>query len=131
MKFLDNTRSLWYTTPMPKTKTKAKIVSHKPKFLPLNRPVKGTVALQVHFDTMNIEEFDSFLDIEAEVQNDLRLRLGKKFADRIVYAGDGGLAGYYMEWEGKPKDMARLARWFRESDRWPVMAIHTVEIFKI
>ncbi len=130
MKFLDNTRSLRYTTPMPKTK--AKIVSHKPKFLPLNRPVKGTVGLQVHFDTMNIEEFDSFLDVEAEVQNDLRLRLGKKFADRIMYAGDAGAhAGYYMEWEGTPKDMARLARWFRQSDRWPVMALHTVEIFKI
>ena len=82
MKFLDNTRSLWYTTPMPKTK--AKIVSHKPKFLPLNRPVKGTVGLQVHFDTMNIEDWRGAVsnrDVEAEVRNDPRLGLGKKFAD--------------------------------------------------
>ena len=126
---IDNTRNLWYTTPMPKSKVK--IVSHKPKFLPLNRPVKGTVGLQVHFDGYALcDTYDG--DTETTVLRDIREELGKPFNKRIMYAGDGGsLDYYYMEWEGKPKDMARLARWFREGDQYPLLAIHTVEIFKI
>ena len=129
MKFLDNTRSLWYTTPMPKTKVK--IVSHKPKFLPLNTPVKGTVGLQVHFDGHALPNFGE-CDVEIEVLRGVREGLGKPFNKRIVYAGDGGsMDYYYMEWEGKPKDMARLAKWFREGEQYPLLAIHTVEIFKV
>jgi len=116
---------------MTKTKNKTKIVSHKPKFLPLNHSVKGTVGLQVHFDGYSMPNFDD-CDVEAEVLNSVRIGLGKPFNNRIVYAGEGGSMDYfYMEWEGKPKDMARLAKWFREGDRYPLLAIHTVEIFKI
>jgi len=117
---------------MPKTKSKVKIVSHKPKFLPLNTPVKGTVALQVHFDGYAMPNFDLTTDTEVEVLRGVREGLGKPFNKRIVYAGDGGsLDYYYMEWEGKPKDMARLAKWFREGQQYPLLSIHTVEIFKI
>ena len=113
------------------TKTKAKIVSHKPKFLPLNRPVKGQVGLQVHFDGHALPNFGES-DTEVEVLRDIREELGKPFNKRIVYAGDGGSMDYfYMEWEGKPKDMARLAKWFREGNKYPLLAIHTVEIFQL
>ena len=112
-------------------KTKVKIVSHKPKLMPLNTPVKGTVGLQVHFDGHSLcDTYDG--DTETTVLRDIREELGKPFGKRIVYAGDGGLLDYYyMEWEGKPKDMARLAKWFREGDQYPLLAIHTVEIFKV
>ena len=113
------------------SKTKVKIVSHKPKFLPLNTPVKGWVGLQVHFDEYALPNFGES-DTEAEVLRVIRKKLGNPFNKRIVYAGDGGgLNQYYMEWEGKPKDMARLAKWFREGEQYPLLAIHTVEIFKV
>jgi len=51
--------------------TKTKIVSHKPKFLPLNRPVKGQVGLQVHFDGYALPHtYDD--DIETTVLRDIR-----------------------------------------------------------
>ena len=113
------------------SKTKVKIVSHKPKFLPLNTPVKGWVGLQVHFDGHSLcDTYDG--DTETTVLRDIREQLGKPFNKRVTYAGDGGsLDYYYMEWEGKPKDMARLAKWFREGDQYPLLAIHTVEIYQI